>query len=451
MPLLRGARRTSLAALLVSTLVVGFAPRAAEAQALPKFPPPVGATNLSRSPVGGPPGTDITVKGNCSSESGRVDIKRRSFPPDGYPVEGSTGFTTVGGAFTAHVTNPYGTENIGVPVDAELIVLCGLFPQRLPFHGSHLGTTNSPTLYTTMGSGNCGALTPAPCPALTKAFNPGGAIASVFQVASWAGGASLAAGDLDGDSKPEIVAGSPRGLLPVFSAQRADGSGEIGSFTFVYGNFTGGVNVAVGDVTGDGQADVVTGAGAGGGPHVKVFTWGRSTRSFTQRSGFYAYDPGFAGGVNVAVGDVNNDGVGEIITGAGPGGGPHVRIFDGNGVARGGFYAYDPNFAGGVNVSASDLRDTAAAEIVTAAGPGGGPHVKVLDANGATLNGFYAFEPSFVGGVSVAVNGSARQIVTGAGPGAGPLVSIFNVSGSLVHAFYPYQMNTGGVTVAAAG
>ncbi|MEQ9641608.1 MAG: hypothetical protein RIM84_16405 [Alphaproteobacteria bacterium] len=42
-------------------------------------------------------------------------------------------------------------------------------------------------------------------------------------------------------------------------------------------------------------------------------------------NGFFAYDANFTGGVRVATGDVNNDATPEIITAAGPGGGPHVR------------------------------------------------------------------------------------------------------------------------------
>jgi FG-GAP repeat protein len=113
--------------------------------------------------------------------------------------------------------------------------------------------------------------------------------------------------------------------------------------------FTGGVFVAAGDIDGDGLADIVTGADAGGGPHVVAF----SGADLHVLRSFYAYSPFFFGGVRVAVGDLDLDGYAEIITAAGPGGGPHVRVFDGaTGTETTGFYAFNAAFAGGVFVAA---------------------------------------------------------------------------------------------------
>ena len=88
----------------------------------------------------------------------------------------------------------------------------------------------------------------------------------------------------------------------------------------------------------------------------------------TEVASFYAYDPAFTGGVDVAAADVTGDGVAEIITGAGPGGGPHVRAFSlAGGVVTevASFYAYDPAFTGGVHVAAADLTGDGVAEIIT--------------------------------------------------------------------------------------
>ena len=94
----------------------------------------------------------------------------------------------------------------------------------------------------------------------------------------------------------------------------------------------------------------------------------------TEVASFYAYDPWFTGGVDVAAADLTGDGVAEIITGAGPGGGPHVRAFSlaGGGVTEvASFYAYDPGFPGGVHVAAADLTGDGVAEIIAGAGPSG--------------------------------------------------------------------------------
>ena len=140
-------------------------------------------------------------------------------------------------------------------------------------------------------------------------------------------------------------------------------------FPRVRPGFLGGVDVAAGDVDGDGRADIITGAGPGGGPHVHVF----SGVDLHELDSFYAYSPLFAGGVRVAAGDVDGDGRADIITGAGPGGGPHVRVFSGVDLHElASFYAFDPTFAGGVSVAAGDIDGDGHSDIITGAGPGSG-------------------------------------------------------------------------------
>ena len=131
----------------------------------------------------------------------------------------------------------------------------------------------------------------------------------------------------------------------------------IGEFLAYDFRYFGGVFVAAGDVNGDGKVDVITGTNGNGGPEVKAFSGVNvlTSRTPTTVDDFFAYDPAFSGGARVAVLDVNGDGKADIITGAGPGGGPHVRIFDGaTGLpfdnAQDSFYAFDPSFSGGVFV-----------------------------------------------------------------------------------------------------
>src|SRR5262249_44956751 len=142
--------------------------------------------------------------------------------------------------------------------------------------------------------------------------------------------------------------------------------------------FMGGVSVAAGDMNGDGLTDVITGAGPGGGPNVKVF----SGADGSLLNSFMAYDIGFKGGVSVAVGDVGGDGVPDIITGAGPGGGPNVRVFRASdNTLVDSFMAYDPGFTGGVNVAVGDVLGDGHLEIITAPAQGGSSMVKVFRAS----------------------------------------------------------------------
>jgi hypothetical protein len=210
--------------------------------------------------------------------------------------------------------------------------------------------------------------------------------------------------------------------------------------------FRGGVRVAYADVNGDGTPDIITAPGEGGGPHIKVFD-GRNFQPLLSPIGnFMAYDPNFRGGAFVAAGDVNGDGFADVITGAGFGGGPHVRVFsgfDGSVIAE--FMAYDPNFRGGVTVAAGDVNGDGFADVVTGAGRGGGPHVEAFDIhNGQLIFSLFAYDANFHGGVFVAtgdVDGDGRaDIVTGAGAGGGSHVRVFSaLDGSGLASFFAYS------------
>jgi hypothetical protein len=192
--------------------------------------------------------------------------------------------------------------------------------------------------------------------------------------------------------------------------------------------FTGGVFVAGGDVDGDGRAEVITGAGPSTGPstgpQVRVISLRGGTP--TELTSFYAYDPAFIGGVHVAAADTTGDGVAEIVTGAGPLGGPHVRVFGFDGTTPTGlasFYAYDPAFIGGVFVAGADVTGDGIAEVITGAGGAGGPHVLVIDLSSGSptqIASFFPYDPAFVGGVRVASAASARgMLAMAAAPGSG--------------------------------
>lgn len=165
--------------------------------------------------------------------------------------------------------------------------------------------------------------------------------------------------------------------------------------------FRGGGTVAIGDLGKDGVNEIVTAAGVGGGPHIRIF---RLDGSFVNQ--FYAYDENVHTGVNVAIGDVDGDQRGEIITAPKAGGGPQVRVFDSSGQVDGtvGFYAYDENYHGGVNVAVGDVTGDGVAEIVTGNGIDGASHVRVFSGDGTWLGkDFRPFAENLRGGVSVAV------------------------------------------------
>jgi hypothetical protein len=299
--------------------------------------------------------------------------------------------------------------------------------------------------------------TDAGIPAHVKVFDgiTSAETSSSFPYGGFSGGVRVASADVTGDDVADIITAAGPGAGPHVKVFDGATGAEVRSF-FAYGTgFLGGVQVAGGDVNGDGRADIIVGAGPGAtGGHVKVF----DGRTGAELQSFFAF-PGFAGGVTVAAGDVNRDGAFDIIVGAGPGApGGHVKVFDGRTGSEIHSFLSFPGFSGGVFVAAGDVDGDGFDDIITgtdAGAPGG--HVKVFSGvSGAELASFFAYGTGFVGGVRVAagdVNGDGfADIVAGAGPGAGPHVKVFDGrTGAELQSFFAFDPSfSGGVFVAAA-
>lgn len=228
-----------------------------------------------------------------------------------------------------------------------------------------------------------------------------------------------------------VAIGAPLGNPPRVQVYDAVDQSLKYDFNAFDRNFRGGVQVAVGDVNGDGTPDIIAAAGPGNSPLVRVFDGLTGARMTGPLGSFLAYSSPFRGGVNVATGDVNGDGYADIITGAGPGGAPLVKAFSGfDGSLLASFLAFSPIFHGGVRVSAGDFRHQLAVDIVVAAGPGGSPRIKIFAGDTQQLLANYlAFSPLFTGGVFIGTgdinHDSTIDVIAGAGIQGRATVKVF--------------------------
>ena len=253
---------------------------------------------------------------------------------------------------------------------------------------------------------------------------------------SW--GVNLATGDLDGDGRPDIVTGTGPGpeAMPLVRGFDLKGSDFAPIYLIPYATPSYGANVACGDLDGDGRDEIITGPGPGRmfGPHVRGFAFDGETVENVPGVSYLAYGTNKYG-VNVAGGDIDGDGFDEIVTGAGPGAvfGPHVRAWNIDGgtaqpIPDVSYFAYGTNKYG-VNVACGDLDGDGFDEIITGAGPGRvfGPHVRGWNVGaGGTAQAmpgvsFFGYTDGMRYGVRVAcadVDGDGfDEILTAPGPG----------------------------------
>ena len=264
------------------------------------------------------------------------------------------------------------------------------------------------------------------------------------------GGVRAARGDVTGDGVEDVVAGAGPGGQPGVEVYDGLSGARLASFLAFEASFRGGVFVAVADVDGDGVADLVVCPDEGGGPVVAVY---RGTElaagRATEAARFFGIDdPAFRGGARPALGDIDGDGRADLVLSAGFLGGPRVAVYDGPSVLAGrprrlvnDFFAFEDTLRNGAYVAVADVTGDGRADLFFGGGPGGAPRVRVLDGAGflaagpaidpdrldgaVRLANFFAGDVADRGGVRLATVArratGAADLVTVSGSGTGPV------------------------------
>jgi len=203
--------------------------------------------------------------------------------------------------------------------------------------------------------------------------------------------------DVGGSSRTRVLDGA----VIVAAGKGYNGStGVVADFFAIQDpNFFGGARAGVGDINNDGFADLAISAGFGGGPRIAGYS-GKGISSASQVklfADFFAFsgtDPNtLQDGAYVAVGDLNGDGFADVATGAGEGGGPRVQIYSGKaiGTTLANFFAgtVDGGIGnrGGVRVAMKDIDGDGKFDVVTAPGGGGGAAIGVFFGSTLAANG----------------------------------------------------------------
>lgn len=251
---------------------------------------------------------------------------------------------------------------------------------------------------------------------------------------------SVDVGNFDSDAEAEIITASAHPFsgpeIRVYNHNNTDTGIRIFN---PFPGYVGELDVAAGDIDGDGLDEIITAAGKGAQPVVKVFN-----RDGTQITEFYAYNKVYRYGVRVSAGDIDNDGDDEIITGPGAGLTPVVRVFDGDRTMIRSFYAYsDKEIRVGLDVASADVDNDGVDDIITGTGPGRAGEVRVFDSNTVLRQIFSPYGSSMKSGVRVSA-GNVRlsspeaEIAVAVQEGS-PSIGLFEQDGTKIDGRYFFE------------
>lgn len=243
------------------------------------------------------------------------------------------------------------------------------------------------------------------------------------------------------------VAVTGAGGRPRVTIYQADGS-IVQTFPVFGSKEKGGLTVATGDVNADGVDEIVVGSGPGQSPEVRVYTFaGKLLRRIRVR------DAKLADGVTVAVGNVRGDSTLEIITGSVTGT-SDVRIFSARGTLLKKFAAFTSTDKTGVAVAVGDFQNKGTNEIAVARVSAANSVVRFFTGTGRrtkeiTIAGVRGTPGLTLGAGDIDADGVADLLV-GEAAGAASRIHVVHRTGRQVGLFRPYAASYHGGVVAMA-
>lgn len=216
-------------------------------------------------------------------------------------------------------------------------------------------------------------------------------------------GVNVAVGNVRGKNKQkEIITAPMIGGGPQIRIFNAKGKAlSFGSFYAFPEDFKGGVNIAVCQTNGEGHDEIIASAGPSGSPHARAFD---SKGNFLGLE-FRPFDEEDRGGATVACANVDGGPEDEIVFGIQSFGVPDVKVYktDANHTVLGEWLAYDDGYQGGVQVAGGDMDNDGFDEIITAPTGDGAAQIRIFEGYGKeTKAGAVIYESDFRGGVRIA-------------------------------------------------
>lgn len=168
------------------------------------------------------------------------------------------------------------------------------------------------------------------------------------------------------------------------------------------------------------------------------------------KNGFFSYNDNFQGNINILISDINNNKDMETLVNEKG----MIGIYN-NGVKVVGFAPYGNLFKNEIFFAVADLENDGSVEIITTPAKGSS-YVKIFSKDGKQLSpGWFAYDKNFRGGVNFAVadinNDGKKEIITVPANGSS-YVKIFSKDGKLLNpGWFAYDKNfRGGVSIATA-